>query len=83
MEVEPYHALSPVALSEAFREGVIAGSDDSCSLYFRSNVLYCIRGNFWRQHAFVIGKAATLQIGIGTFEAAASSGIAIPDKPTR
>jgi hypothetical protein len=74
--------FSPVALSEVFREGVISKIGRSCPLRFRSIALYCIRGNFWQQHAFVIENSATLQTGIGTFEAAASGGIAIPDKPT-
>jgi hypothetical protein len=82
MEVEPYHALSPVALSEVFREGVISKIGRSCPFRFRSSALYCIRGNFWQQHAFVTGKAGTLQTDIGTFEAATSGGIAIPGKPT-
>jgi hypothetical protein len=82
MEVETDHALAPVALSDVFRGGIISKIGRSCPLRFRSHVLYCIIGNLWQQHAFVIGKAGTLQTGIGTFEAAASGGIAIPGKPT-
>jgi hypothetical protein len=82
MEVELYHALSPVALSEVFCEGVISNIGRSCPFRFRSPALYCIRGQFWQQHAFVTGKAGTVQTDIGTSEAAPSGGIAISGKPT-
>jgi hypothetical protein len=40
MEVEPYHALSPVALSDVFREGASLARSDDPALCVLDHPLY-------------------------------------------